>query len=100
MNRDAFGNRVAAMMFGPKKVIIIAGTNKIVRDFEEADKRSKMYAAPMNVKRYEMKNPCLKTGECMDCNSSTRACNITTVLSRRPPLTEIHIVILGEDLGF
>lgn len=100
VNRDAFGNRVAAMMFGPKKVIIIAGTNKIVKDIEEADKRIKMYAAPMNVKRYEMKNPCLKTGECMDCNSSTRACNITTVLSRRPPLTDIHIVILGEDLGF
>ena len=100
VNRDAFGNRVAAMMFGPKKVIIIAGTNKIVRDVEEADKRIKLYAAPMNVKRYEMKNPCLKTGECVDCNSPTRACNITTILSRQPPLTEIHVVILGEDLGF
>ena len=100
VNRDAFGNRVAAMMFGPKKVIIIAGTNKIVRDVAEADKRIKMYSAPMNVKRYEMPNPCLKTGECMDCNSPTRACNITTILSRRPPLTDIHIVILGENLGF
>jgi len=100
VNRDAFGNRVAAMMFGPKKVIIIAGTNKIVRDVEEADKRIKMYAAPMNVKRYEMPNPCLKTGECVDCNSPTRACNITTVLSRRPPLTDIHVVILGENIGF
>jgi len=100
VNRDAFGNRVAAMMFGPKKVVIIAGTNKIVRDVEEADKRIKMYAAPMNVKKYEMPNPCLKTGECMDCNSPTRICNITTILSRRPPLTDIHVVILGENLGF
>lgn len=57
VNRDAFGNRVAAMMFGPKKVIIIAGTNKIVRDIAEADRRIKMFSAPMNVKRYEMPNP-------------------------------------------
>lgn len=100
MNRDAFGNRVAAMMFGPKKVIILVGTNKIVRDFEEADKRIKMYAAPFNNKKYELPNPCVKTGECMDCSSPKRICNITTVLSRRPPLTDIHIVILGENLGF
>ncbi|HEY3424503.1 MAG TPA: LUD domain-containing protein, partial [Negativicutes bacterium] len=100
VNRDAFGNRVAAMMFGPKKVIIIVGINKIVSDTEEAEKRIRMYAAPMNNKRYELPNPCVKLGECVDCKSSTRACNITTVLSRRPPLTDIHIVVLGENFGF
>lgn len=100
MNRDAFGNRIAAMMFGPKKVIVIAGVNKIVRDLEEAEQRIKMKAAPMNNKRYELPNPCVKGGECVDCNSPKRSCNITSVLSRRPPLTDIHVVILGESLGF
>jgi L-lactate utilization protein LutB len=100
VNRDAFGNRVAAMMFGPKKVIIIAGINKIVRDIEEADKRIKMYSAPMNNKRYELPNPCVQLGQCVDCNSPRRSCNITTILSRRPPLTDIHVMIIGEDLGF
>jgi L-lactate utilization protein LutB len=100
VNRDAFGNRAAAMMFGPKKVIIVVGTNKIVRDVAEADQRIKLYAAPMNNKRYESPNPCVQLGECVDCKSPTRACNITTILSRRPPLTDIHIIVLGETLGF
>lgn len=100
VNRDAFGNRVAAMMFGPKKVIIIAGINKIVRDIEEAEKRIKMCSAPMNNKRYELPNPCVQLGECVDCNSPQRSCNITTILSRRPPLTDIHVVVIGENLGF
>ncbi|WP_018704769.1 lactate utilization protein [Anaeromusa acidaminophila] len=100
VNRDAIGNRVAAMMFGPKKVIIIAGTNKIVRDVAEADKRIKMYAATMNNKRLNLPNPCVQIGECVDCNSPHRSCNITSVLSRRPWLTDIHVVILGENLGF
>lgn len=100
VNRDAFGNRAAAMMFGPKKVIIVVGSNKIVRDLAEADKRIKLYAAPLNNKKYELPNPCVRTGECMECKNSTRTCNITTVLSRRPPLTDIQVVILGENLGF
>ncbi|AFV02245.1 hypothetical protein UNSWDHB_1101 [Dehalobacter sp. UNSWDHB] len=100
VNRDAFGNRVGAMMFGPKKVIIIVGTNKIVKDVEEANKRIKTYAAPMNNKKYDLPNPCVKLGECVDCQSPQRICNITTVISRRPPLTDIHVIILGETLGF
>jgi L-lactate utilization protein LutB len=100
VNRDAFGNRAAAMMFGPKKVIVVVGINKIVRDVEEADKRIKMYAAPLNNKRYELPNPCVQLGECVDCKGPARACNITTVLSRRPPLTDIHVVVLGKNLGF
>lgn len=100
VNRDAFGNRVAAMMFGPKKVIVIVGINKIVRDVSEADQRIKLYAAPMNNKKYELPNPCLRSGQCSDCKSPQRICNITTILSRRPPLTDIHVVILGENLGF
>lgn len=100
INRDAFGNRVAAMMFGPKKVIIVAGINKIVQDAGEAERRIRKRAAPLNNKRYELPNPCVQTGECRDCNSPKRICNITTVLSRRPPLTDINVVLLGETLGF
>jgi L-lactate utilization protein LutB len=100
MNRDAFGNRVAAMMFGPKTVFVIAGVNKIVRNLDEAEKRIRMYAAPMNNKRYETPNPCVQTGECVDCNSKARICNITAILNRRPPLTDIHVLIVGESLGF
>lgn len=100
VNRDAFGNRVAAMMFGPKKVIILVGSNKIVKDVEEANKRIKSCAAPMNNKKYDLPNPCVKLGECVDCQSPQRICNITTVISRRPPLSDLHVVILGETLGF
>ena len=100
VNRDAFGNRVAAMMFGPKKVVVIAGANKIVSNLEEAEERIKKYAAPMNNKRYETPNPCVQLGECVDCNNPTRICKITTIISRRPPLTEMHVVIIGGTFGF
>lgn len=100
VNRDAFGNRVAAMMFGPKKVLIIAGTNKIVKDLEDAEKRIRQYAAPMNNKRYETPNPCVQLGECVDCHNPTRICKITTIISRCPPLTEIHVVIIDGAFGF
>ena len=100
MNRDAFGNRVAAMMFGPKTVFVIAGTNKIVKNIEDAERRIRSIAAPMNNKKYELPNPCVKLGECIDCNSKTRSCNITTIISRRPPLTDIHVLLVSEHLGF
>lgn len=100
VNRDGFGNRVAAMMFGPKKVIVVAGVNKVVKDLEEAEQRIKMLAAPLNTKRHELPNPCLQTGQCADCHSASRICNITTIIHKCPALTEIHVVLIGEDLGF
>lgn len=100
VNTDGVGNRVAAMIFGPKKVIIAVGINKIVKDIAEAEKRIKLYAAPMNNKRLNLPNPCIRTGECMDCQGPTRICNVTTILNKRPMLTDIHIFVVGEDLGF
>jgi hypothetical protein len=100
VNRDGAGNRVAAMIFGPKKVVIIAGTNKIVRDLEEAEERIRMYAAPINVKRLQLENPCAQSGVCVDCASPQRICNITTIISKRPLLTDMHVVVVGENLGF
>lgn len=100
VNRDGLGNRVSAMIFGPKRVVVVAGINKVVKDYEEADSRIKLWSAPLNVKRHEYKNPCIKTGVCMDCQEKTRICNITTILHKCPGLTEIHVVLIGEQLGF
>lgn len=100
VNVDGAGNRVAAMMFGPKRVVIIAGVNKIVRDVAEAESRIKLFAAPPNNKRLNMPNPCVQTGRCMDCQSPTRICNITTIINKRPLATDVHIIIVGEELGY
>lgn len=100
VNTDGVGNRVAAMIFGPKQVIIVVGINKIVKDLAEAEKRIRLYAAPINNKRLNTANPCIRTGECTDCQGPTRICNVTTILSKRPALTNIHIFVIGEELGF
>jgi L-lactate utilization protein LutB len=100
VNVDGAGNRVAAMIFGPKKVVVIAGVNKIVRDVAEAERRIELYAAPINNKRLGRPNPCTQTGICMDCQGPTRICNVTTIIRKRMPLTDMHIIIVGEELGF
>lgn len=99
-NTDGIGNRVAAMIFGPKKVVVVSGTNKIVKDLAEADSRMKMCAAPKNNKRLETGNPCTEMGFCVDCRNPSRICNVTTIISRRPKLTDFHVIIIGEDLGY
>ncbi|MDR1686048.1 MAG: lactate utilization protein [Desulfovibrio sp.] len=100
VNVDGTGNRAAAMMFGPGKVIVVAGVNKVVNTVEEARARIRTFAAPANNKRLNSDNPCTHTGHCMDCRNKTRYCNITTIIHRRPLLTDIHTVIIGEELGF
>jgi L-lactate utilization protein LutB len=100
VNVDGSGNRVAAMIFGPKKVVVIAGVNKIVRDVAEAERRIELYAAPMNNKRLNKPHPCTTTGVCMDCQSPGRICNVTTILRKAMPATEQHVIIVGEELGF
>ncbi|MBL7129623.1 MAG: lactate utilization protein [Ignavibacteria bacterium] len=106
VNVDGHGNRVAAMLFGPSKVIIVIGINKIVRDLEKALEKIKYITAPLNVKRHTEFNPippCAETGECTDCNSSWRICNKTTIIERQydndryKPI--ITMVIVGEELG-
>ena len=100
VNVDGTGNRVAAMFFGPKKIIVIAGANKIVRNLDEAQARIRMIAAPLNNKRLNLPNPCVQTGECMDCNNATRICNVTTIISRCPSLSEIHVILIGGQYGY
>lgn len=100
VNRDGVGNRVAAMIFGPKKVIVVAGTNKIVENLDAAELRIRTVAAPLNNKRLNRPNPCVKTGVCMDCQTPTRICNVTTTISKKPSLTDLSVLIIGEELGF
>ena len=100
INKDGIGNRVAAMVFGPKKVIIVVGTNKITDNIEAGIQRIEKVAAPMNNKRLNTGNPCVETGECVDCSSDRRSCNITTIIHKKPMATDISIFVIGEELGF
>ncbi len=100
INVDGTGQRVAAMIFGPKKVIVVAGVNKIVGDLDEGLWRASNVASPMNAKRLSRKTPCAKTGECSDCDSPERICNITTVIHRRPRSTDLTVILVGEELGY
>jgi hypothetical protein len=100
VNVDGTGNRVAAMIFGPKKVLVVSGINKVVENIDEALRRIKFISAPMNAKRVNAKTPCVTTGQCMDCNSNDRICNVITIIEKKPTLTDIEIVIIGENLGF
>ncbi len=100
VNVDGVGNRVNAMTFGVKKVIIVAGMNKVTNDLESALKRIREVAGPMRAKSLGMQTPCAETGVCSDCNSPQRICRITTILHRKPMLTDISVILVGEELGF
>jgi L-lactate utilization protein LutB len=99
VNLDMIGNRVAALTFGPKNVIVLAGRNKIVPDLEEAMMRVKNLAAPANVIRLGMKTPCAKTSYCEECKSKDRICNSWAITEKSFPKGRIKIVLINEDLG-
>ena len=100
VNVDGGGNRVAALTFGPKKTVVVVGTNKIVRDLDEAFDRIETTASPMNNKRLERPNPCVKTGTCQDCQGETRICRVYQVLHRRPLYSDFTVIVVGEPLGY
>ena len=100
VNTDGIGNRVAAMTFGPKKVIIVAGANKIVKDLHAALRRAKEVSAPLSLRETGLPIPCVQTGTCADCDSPLRMCRATVILERKPINTDITVVIIGEELGF
>jgi len=99
-NVDGNGNRVAALSFGPRKNIVVAGLNKVVANLDEAYERLRLYAAPLNNIRLNKPNPCVKAGYCMDCALDTRICRIYHILRRRPSLSDFTVIIVGEELGF
>jgi len=104
VNIDSTGNRVASMIFGPKKVIVIAGKNKIVKDVDAGLKRLKRVAGPLNAKRHNLVElPCVITGLCTDCNSPKRICRVITILERAPNRVRspnITVVLVADELGF
>jgi hypothetical protein len=100
VNVDGIGNRTSSMAFGPKKVVILVGMNKVTPDLDSAIRRVKEVAAPMRAKSLNMETPCAKTGICSDCNAPQRICRITTILHRKPMLTDVAVVLINESLGF
>ena len=100
VNIDGTGNRVAAMIFGPKKVIIIAGANKIVDNLDDALARIKNIACPLNGRRLGLNVTCALTGKCTDCESPQRMCKVSVVIDKKPNLSDIHILLVGEPLGY
>jgi hypothetical protein len=100
VNIDGIGNRVNSINFGPGKIILIAGSNKIVEDVQEGIKRIKNVAAPLNARRLNIDVPCAKAGMCVDCNSPNRICRVIVIHERKPSLTDILIILVGEELGY
>jgi len=100
VNLDMYGNRIAAITFGPKNVVILVGRNKIVPDVKEAMFRVKNYAAPINAMRLDKKTPCIKTSYCEDCKSPDRICNTWTITEKSFPPGRVKVVLINEDMGF
>jgi len=100
VNLDMIGNRICALTFGPKWVIIMIGRNKIVADLDEAMFRIKNYVAPVNSMRLDKKTPCVKTSYCQECKSPDRICNTWTITEKSFPKDRVKVVLINEDLGF
>ena len=100
VNVDGNGNRVAAISFGPRNVILVVGINKVVKTAEDAMARARNYAAPINKQRFPGETPCKAVGKCMDCKSPKSVCSylVTTRLCR--PGGRIKVILVGESLGF
>ncbi|MTI69226.1 MAG: lactate utilization protein [Firmicutes bacterium] len=99
-NVDGRGNRVSAMIYGPDKVIVVAGVNKIVKDLDDAIKRNREIAAPANTKRLDMNTPCKEVGYCMDCSSEQRICSDYVVMGKQLIKDRVHVIIVNKDLGY
>ncbi len=100
VNIDGIGNRINASTFGPRKVIIVAGRNKIVPNVRAALDRIKNIAAPLNARRLNIPVPCAQKGVCRDCQSEERICRIVSIMERKPSATDISIFLVEEELGF
>ncbi len=100
VNLDGFGNRVAAISFGPKHVVLFIGRNKVVKGLDDAVVRIKEYAAITNAFRFDLKTPCTKTLKCEDCNSPQRICNVWSIVEKSFPPERIKILLINQNLGY
>lgn len=99
-NVDGNGNRVACMMYGPDKVIVVCSINKIVDNLQEAMERNRSIAAPLNAARLSKNTPCVKLGYCVDCSSSDRICCKYTLISKERTPDRMHVILIQNDYGF
>ena len=99
VNIDGNGNRVAAITWGPKKVIFVIGLNKVAQTVEAALARARSIASPINAARFDIQTPCQQDGVCHNCNSSESICNYVHFL-RNSPRGKHTVVLVGEDLGY
>ncbi|MCI1648818.1 MAG: lactate utilization protein [Bacteroides sp.] len=99
-NMDGNGSRVAPIIYGPKCVLLICGINKIVESEEEAIRRIREVAAPLDAKRLNKKTPCAMKGKCMDCKSPQKICNYFTVIQGQFDEARIRVLFVEEELGY
>ncbi|ROR23618.1 YkgG family uncharacterized protein [Mobilisporobacter senegalensis] len=100
INIDGNGSRVAPMIYGPSKVILIIGTNKITQSEEEGLQRVRQIAAPLDAKRLMKKTPCVKLDKCINCKSKDRICNSFVKISRQFDSNRIHVIIVEGSYGY
>ena len=101
VNIDGNGNRCAALIYGPKQVVMIVGMNKVTRDLDSALKRARNTAAPINAQKFpNMPTPCAKFGKCMECNMNETICCQFVVTRRCRPANRIKVILVGENLGY
>lgn len=100
VSTDGIGNRVAAMVFGPPKVILAVGAQKVVTDLDAALKRVKEVCAPLALRDTAAQTPCVQTGICGHCQTGIRMCRATLILESKPMLTDVTVLVVGEELGF
>lgn len=99
VNIDGNGNRVAAIVYGPESVIVIAGMNKVVDTLDDAVRRARTVAAPSNKQRFALQTPCEVTGSCADCKSDGCICNQILITRNCKPVGRIKFILVGEELG-
>ncbi|WMI81994.1 lactate utilization protein [Anaerotignum sp. MB30-C6] len=100
VNIDGTGNRVAALCFGPKNVIVICGINKVAPDLDCAVARARNVAAPINAFRFMGKTPCVSTGSCHNCTSPDCICSQVVITRTSRPEKRIKVILVGEELGY
>ena len=100
VNIDGNGNRLAAICFGPKNVIVICGINKITQNLDAAISRARFTAAPINAGRFDIKTPCKTSGKCHNCTSPDCICSEVLITRTSRPANRVKVIIVGEDCGF
>lgn len=100
VNIDGTGNRLAAICFGPKHVIVICGINKIAQNLDAAISRARFTAAPINAGRFDIKTPCIVSGKCHNCTSPDSICSEILITRTSRPANRVKVIIVGENLGY